>query len=148
MHGAQDGQKFIGVIIAFQILIRNEEIIRSISPGNFFWEIVLVSVVMFVGVATGGKRIVENLGENITSLENEDALVSDFSTILILLFSSLNGIPISTSHVKTVSIVSAVDNRKKVNLKNVLDIFKAWIYTFPICIFIAYFAMRILMYIF
>ena len=53
MHGAQDGQKFIGVIIAFQILIRNGEIIRNISPGNFFWEIVLVSVVMFVGVATG-----------------------------------------------------------------------------------------------
>ncbi len=144
MHGAQDGQKFIGVIIAFEILLKSKAT-SKILPRNFIWEIILVSIVMLVGVATGGKRIVENLGENISYLENEDALISDFSTILILLFSSLNGIPISTSHVKTISIVSSVDGRKKVNFKNVIDIFKAWIYTFPICIFIAFFTMKILM---
>lgn len=147
MHGAQDGQKFIGVIIAYQMLIRNEAIVQSVSPENYFWVIVLVSVVMFVGVATGGRKIVETLGNDITELNYDDALVSDFSSILILLISSLNGIPISTSHVKTVSIFGAVDKDKKVNFGKVSDIFKAWIYTFPICILIAYVCMKGLMFI-
>ncbi len=147
MHGAQDGQKFIGVIIAYQMLIRNEAIVQSVSPENYFWVIVLVSVVMFVGVATGGRKIVETLGNDITELNYDDALVSDFSSIFILLISSLNGIPISTSHVKTVSIFGAVDKDKKVNFGKVSDIFKAWIYTFPICILIAYVCMKGLMFI-
>lgn len=147
MHGAQDGQKFIGVIIAYQLLIRNEAVIQSVSPENYFWVIVLVSVVMFVGVATGGKKIVETLGSDITELNYDDALVSDFSSIFILLLSSLNGIPISTSHVKTVSIFAAVDKDKNVNFGKVSDIFKAWIYTFPICILIAYVCMKGLMFI-
>ena len=147
MHGAQDGQKFIGVIIAYQMLIRNEAIVQSVSPENYFWVIVLVSVVMFVGVATGGRKIVETLGNDITELNYDDALVSDFSSIFILLISSLNGIPISTSHVKTVSIFAAVDKGKKVDFGKISDIFKAWIYTFPIGILIAYVCMKGLMFI-
>lgn len=147
MHGAQDGQKFIGVVIAFQLLLQNKTLEANILPENYFWIIVLVSIVMFVGVATGGKKIVETLGNNISDLDDEDALISDFSTISVLLFSSLNGIPISTSHVKTVSIVSAIDKEKRVNFDKVKDIFKAWIFTFPVCMFISFVCMKILMFI-
>ena len=145
MHGAQDGQKFIGVVIAFQLLLQNRTMEQNIIPENYFWVIVLVSIVMFVGVATGGKKIVDTLGNKISNLDSEDALVSDFSTIFVLLFSSLNGIPISTSHVKTVSIVSAIDKEKRVNFDKVKDIFKAWIFTFPVCMFISFVCMKILM---
>lgn len=147
MHGAQDGQKFIGVVIAFQLLMQNKVLDSNINPENYFWVIVLVSIIMFVGVATGGKRIVDTLGNKISSLNSEDALISDFSTILVLLCSSLNGIPISTSHVKTISIISAIDKEKRINFEKVIDIFKAWIFTFPVCIFISFICMKILMYV-
>lgn len=144
MHGAQDGQKFIGIIIAYQLLLQNTSA-QSLMPENYFWIIVLVGIVMFVGVATGGKKIVETLGNDITELNDEDALISDFSTVAILLLSSLNGIPISTSHVKTVSIISSTDKNKKINFGKVADIFKAWIFTFPVCIFISFICMKVLM---
>lgn len=149
MHGAQDGQKFIGVIIAFQLLIQNKIVDYSnaynINQENYFWIIILVSIIMFVGVATGGKKIVDTLGSKISSLSSSDALISDFSTIFVLLFSSLNGIPISTSHVKTISIISAIDKEKRINFEKVQDIFKAWVFTFPVCMFISFVCMKILM---
>lgn len=146
MHGAQDGQKFIGVVIAFQLLIQNRILDPNINPENYFWVIVFVSIVMFVGVATGGKKIVDTLGSNISTLNDEDALISDFSTIAILLFSSLNGIPISTSHVKTISIISSIDKEKRINFEKVLDIIKAWIFTFPVCMFISFVSMKFLVF--
>ena len=147
MHGAQDGQKFIGVIIAYQLLLQNTTLIKSPMAENYFWIIVLVSIVMFIGVATGGRKIVETLGNDITDLDDEDALISDFSTVVVLLFSSLNGIPISTSHVKTVSIIASTDKNKKINFGKVADIFKAWIFTFPVCIFISFICMKMLMFV-
>lgn len=147
MHGAQDGQKFIGVIIAYQLLLQNRTLIQSPMAENYFWIIVLVSIVMFIGVATGGRKIVETLGNDITDLDDEDALISDFSTVVVLLFSSLNGIPISTSHVKTVSIIASTDKNKKINFGKVADIFKAWIFTFPVCIFISFICMKMLMFV-
>lgn len=144
MHGGQDGQKFIGVIIAYELLLKNQVIIGPLVARDYYWIIILVSTVMFIGVSIGGKKIVENVGENIAYLSQNDAIVSDISSIIVLLISTLNGIPISTSHVKTMSVVASVDREKKINRKSIKDIFLGWIYTFPICIFISFITMKAL----
>lgn len=144
MHGAQDGQKFIGVLIVFYCLVNNIIIPSNANPTEYIGLIILTSIIMFIGVAIGGKKIVDTLGTELTILRDEEALISDFSTILILLISSINGIPISTSHVKTVSIVASAEDKHNVNKNKLFDIFKTWFYTFPVCGILSYFVMKVL----
>ena len=105
--------------------------------------IIICAITMALGVLKGGKNIVETVGENMTELNNELALCSDFATIITLMFASLIGMPVSTTHAKTLSIL-IVGKLGKVNSdKNtVKDIVKAWILTFPVCGAIAYLLMR------
>lgn len=134
MHGAQDGQKFIGVIILFLTVI------NKTVPINYNIIIIFVAIIMGIGVSIGGKKIVENIGENIAKINNKQALLTDISTASTLLFASLTGLPVSTTHVKTISIISVGKLYKsKIDKKRILDIFKAWIWTFPVCGLLAYF---------
>ena len=53
---------------------------------------------MALGVSVGGKRIVDNIGTKMVELNNKQALMSDISTVVILLIASLTGIPINWEH--------------------------------------------------
>ena len=55
MHGAQDGQKFIGVIILYISILNGSYNING-SPKEYIWIIILVSIVMFFGVSTRWKK--------------------------------------------------------------------------------------------
>ena len=141
MHGAQDGLKFIGIFIIYYCSLKNLIIPDYLNPSQFFWIIILVASSMAIGVGIGGKTIVENVGTKITSLTNVDAIITDISTGISLFLASIFGIPLSTSHCKTISIISIGE---KVNIKNVYEIIKAWIVTFPVCFFISFFITKLL----
>lgn len=133
MHGAQDGQKFVGVIILLLTIINKAQ------PTNYNIIIFLVAIIMGIGVSIGGRKIVENIGENIVKIDNKQALITDISTAITLLFASLTGLPVSTTHVKTMSIISVGKfYQAKIDHKKILDIFKAWVFTFPVCGIFAY----------
>ena len=142
MHGAQDGLKFIGLCIIYICSLKNMVIPSKLFPENYFWIIVFVSSIMSIGVGLGGRTIVENIGTNITKLSNSDAFLTDISTGITLFMASLFGIPVSTSHCKTISIISV---GKEVNIKQVKEIFKAWIITFPVCFFLSFLFSKILL---
>ena len=89
----------------------------------------------------GGRKIVENIGKNASDLDNVKGIISDIGTIISLFIASLTGLPVSTSHIKTISIVSL----GKKNKKGVKDIFKAWILTFPICFLISFLLSKVLL---
>ena len=143
MHGAQDGQKFIGILIVFYCVMNGFVIPKEVLPEDCIWIIVVTCIIMFIGVSTGGRRIVETLGNDLTVLNRKNAVISDISTVFILLVSSINGLPVSTSHVKTVSIISSTE--EKVNFDKFFDIVKAWFFTFPVCIGLAFWIMKFLM---
>lgn len=96
---------------------------------------------MFFGVSNGGRRIVENIGNNTIKLDNVKGILSDISTALNLFLASLFGLPVSTTHVKTASIIGL--GEKDSNFKNIKNIFKSWILTFPICFLLSYFLTKI-----
>ena len=134
MHGAQDGQKFIGVLIIFFSILKNINIPEQINPINYLWIIIFTAIVMAIGVSIGGKKIVDNVGSQMVNLNNKQALLSDVTTIVTLFFASINGLPISTTHVKTISIIGIGKSMKtKINSIKFSNIIKAWIWTFPIC---------------
>lgn len=139
MHGAQDGQKFIGILIIYNYILKNMAIPDMINPMNHIGIILFTAIVMFIGVSIGGEKIVENIGSNMTNLNKKQALCSDIATSATLLTASLNGIPVSTTHVKTVSIIGVGKSEKSpVSKKSVAQIIKAWALTFPVCLILSY----------
>ena len=143
MHGAQDGQKFIGLVILFMSIVRRTYEISN-SPEDNIWIIIFVSIIMFFGVSIGGKRIVENIGNSIVKLDNIKGIISDIGTIITLFIASILGFPVSTTHVKTMSIISLKENSYS-SKKSISSIFNAWIWTFPCCFFLSYFIAKLLM---
>ena len=149
MHGAQDGQKFIGVLIIFVSLLSKNNIPNIINPLDYKDIIIFTSIIMAIGVSIGGKKIVENIGTEMAKLNNKQALLTDIATVITLFIASLTGLPVSTTHAKTISIVGTSKACNiKTNKKVVEDIIKAWVWTFPICGIIAYVLTTILKFIF
>ena len=145
MHGAQDGQKFIGLVILYMSIVNGEYQVNNSIFDNI-WIIIFVATIMFFGVSCGGRKIVENIGNNTVSLDNVKGIVSDIGTIINLFLASIFGFPVSTSHVKTMSIISLGDSSS--NKKNISSIFKAWVWTFPICLGLGYIISKFLVRIF
>lgn len=133
MHGAQDGQKFIGILIIFFSLVQNTTIPSIINPLNYIGIIVYTAFIMAMGVAIGGKKIVDNIGSEMVELDNEQALMSDITTIFTLFTASMTGIPVSTTHAKTMSIIVIGKNENsKMDKSKIFSICKAWFWNFPI----------------
>ena len=133
MHGAQDGQKFIGILILFFSLIRHTQIPQIINPLDYIGIIIYTAFIMAMGVAIGGKKIVDNIGSEMVELDNNQALMSDITTIFTLFMASMTGIPVSTTHAKTMSIIAIGKNKNsKMDQSKVFSICKAWFWNFPI----------------
>ncbi len=133
------GQKFIGIMIIYNYIVRGLPIPETIVPTEHILVIIFVAYVMLIGVSSGGEKIVKNIGSNVTTLSKKQALCSDIATSLTLLVSSFNGLPVSTTHVKTMSIIgTGKSDKQKVSKKAVLDIVKAWFLTFPVCLILSY----------
>ncbi len=144
MHGAQDGQKFIGILIIYNFIVKGLTVPEFIMPTDFVLIIVFVAFVMFIGVAIGGEKIVENIGSNVTKLTKKQALSSDIASSVTLFLASLNGLPVSTTHVKTMAIIGVgKSDKQSVSKKAVIDIIKAWILTFPVCLGLSYIIAKI-----
>lgn len=146
IHGAQDGQKFIGILIIFFSIMNNSSIEGVINPAEHIWIIIFVSILMSIGISIGGKRIVENIGSNMAKITNRQGLITDIATFITLFVATITGLPVSTTHVKSLSIIGVAKSyRVQINKKEVKNIIKAWIYTFPICGAISYTITKILL---
>ena len=148
MHGAQDGQKFMGIIILCSVLAQNGNVEGSSEP--VLWMMLLCSIVMGLGTSIGGKKIIKSVGMDMVKLEKYQGFSADIAAAGALLFCSLTGLPVSTTHVKTTSImgVGAVKRLSAVNLGVVKDMAMTWVATFPGCGILGYLMTKIFMFIF
>lgn len=134
MHGAQDGQKFMAIFLLGNALV------QGTSTGAYegtppFWLMIVVSLVMGLGTSIGGYRIIKSVGMDMVKLKPYQGFAADFSATLCLLLSSLTGIPVSTTHTKTTSImgVGAARRMSNVNWGVVKELILTWVCTFPGC---------------
>ena len=148
MHGAQDGQKFIGVLflgVAFSNGMNS--VAGVIIP---VWLMLLCSAVMGVGTSVGGEKIIKAVGMDMVKLEKYQGFAADLSGALCLLVSSLFGVPVSTTHTKTSAImgVGAVKRLSAINFGIVKDMMLTWVFTFPGCGLISFVMAKLFMAIF
>lgn len=138
MHGAQDGQKFIGVFLLGLALADG-----NVSSSSFVipvWLMFLCSGVMALGTSIGGYRIIKAVGMDMVKLEPYQGFAADAAGSISLLLCSLLGIPTSTTHTKTTAImgVGAAKHLSCVKWEVVYDMAAAWLLTFPGCGFIGF----------
>lgn len=149
LHGAQDGQKFMGVFML--TLFYNGLVEKS---GNGFaipiWVMVLCSVTMGIGTSVGGMRIIKSVGMDMVKLQKYQGFSADLAAAITLLLSSIFGIPVSTTHTKTTAIMGAGAAKRlsSVDLTVVKNMVLAWVLTFPGCGIIAFLMAKLFMAIF
>lgn len=138
MHGAQDGQKFIGVLLLCTGTINDT---THISP----FIILLCSGVMAFGTLSGGKKIIKAVGMDMVKLEKYQGFSADMAAALSLLLSTVFGLPVSTTHAKTTAMMGAGASRNKrsVNPIVIKDIVMTWVLTFPGCGFLGFVVTKI-----
>lgn len=133
MHGAQDGQKFMGVFLLGIFLSQgNSDVVEFQIP---IWLMVLCSMIMALGTSIGGYRIIKSVGMDMVKLEKHQGFSADLAAVLCLFTASIFGLPVSTTHTKTTSImgVGAAKRLSSVNWGVVREMVSAWILTFPGC---------------
>lgn len=148
MHGAQDGQKFIGVFMLGMALSSGKG-----DAANFnipIWLMIFCSLIMALGTSIGGVRIIKSVGMDMVKMEKYEGFSADLAGAISLLFASVFGLPVSTTHTKTTAImgVGAAKRISNVNWLVVRDMSLAWILTFPGCGLIGYIMAKLFMLIF
>jgi len=149
LHGAQDGQKFMGV---FMLGLYYNNLAEK--TGNGFtiplWVMALCSLTMGFGTSVGGMKIIKSVGMDMVKLEVYQGFSADLSAAICLFLASVLGIPVSTTHTKTTAImgVGASKRLSSVDWKIVKEMLFAWIMTFPGCGLIAYLMAKLFVAIF
>ena len=135
-HGKNDGQMPIGVItMALVIYTGQPGLWEQLPYGNLWWVIVLSALAISSGTAVGGWRVIKTLGMRVTVLRPVHGFAAEASAAAVIEVASHFGIPVSTTHCISSSImgVGATRRLSAVRWGVAGIIVAAWILTFPIC---------------
>ena len=128
-HGLNDAQKSMGIIALALVLAH---------PGAEFavplWVKIVCAVAMGLGTLSGGWRIIRTLGSKMMKLHPDQGFAAETTAALIIGGASHFGIPVSTTHVITSSImgVGATKGLSAVRWGVVGNIVWAWVLTIPL----------------
>jgi PiT family inorganic phosphate transporter len=143
-HGSNDAQKTMGIITLALFTGTKAGKFNDLSPLLHFlrtptfgaipvWVKVVCAITMAVGTAAGGWRIIRTLGHRVVKLQPVHGFAAETTAALIIQVASYYGIPLSTTHVISASImgVGAVKRFSGVKWLIVERIIWAWIFTLP-----------------
>ena len=135
-HGSNDGQKFMGVFAL--ALVLGGVMTQFTVP---WWVMLICGTVMGLGTVIGGWRIMRTLGFRLTKLEPVNGFAAETSGGFAILLASHFGIPLSTTHCITTSIMGVGASRRfsAVRWGMAGNIILTWIITFPVCAVLGYF---------
>ena len=129
-HGRNDAQKPMGVLALGLALYFNRD------PSVPLWIIVSAATVAAVGTAYGGWRIIRTIGMRVTDLDPVQGFAAEVSGATVIQIASQVGIPISTTHAITSSILGVGASRRlsAVRWGVTFQIFTSWLLTVPVTI--------------
>ena len=129
-HGSNDAQKTMGVITL--ALLVNGRIDTFEVP---LWVILLAGSMMAAGTYFGGSRVIRTLGVRIITMRPVHGFAAESAAASVIEVASRTGIPVSTTHVITSTILGMGSTRRlsAVRWGVARGIVYAWILTFPVC---------------
>ncbi|HPF03117.1 MAG TPA: inorganic phosphate transporter [Bacteroidales bacterium] len=130
-HGGNDAQKSMGIIWVAMIISGLVDQDASQPPT---WVVLSCYSAIALGTLFGGWRIVKTMGQRITKLRPFEGFCSETAGAATLFFATHLGIPVSTTHTITGSImgVGALKGLSSVKWGVTRKIFWAWILTIPV----------------
>lgn len=131
-HGSNDAQKTIGIIT---ILLFSTGYLQ----GEFHvptWVIFASYITIGAGTLAGGWKVIKTLGSSLTHLKPVQGFCAETAGALTIIGSTFGGIPVSTTHTITGSImgVGSVKRLSAVRWGVAGNIVLAWVLTIPACI--------------
>jgi len=127
-HGANDGQKTMGIIV---LILFSANLIDEIHMP--LWVIFAAASAMGLGTFFGGYKVIKTLGVKITRLRPYQGFAAETGGGVMLAIFALLGIPASTTHAITGTIMGAGAARRKraVRWKVSRQIIFSWVITIP-----------------
>jgi len=151
-HGGNDAQKVMGIIgaavISFHMGLPDNlnpyETIENVDRFGYFvshWGWVPLASFFFIGLGTmsGGWKIVKTMGTKITKVTPLEGVAAETAGALALYVSEFFGIPVSTTHTITGSIIG-VGVTKRISAVRwgiTISLLWAWILTIPVSALVA-----------
>ncbi|MCE8423579.1 MAG: inorganic phosphate transporter [Candidatus Methanoperedens sp.] len=132
-HGTNDAQKTMG-IIAILLVSTTASASSSIDKLPIpLWVIVSCAAAIGLGTFFGGWKIVKTMAQRVTRLRPYQGFAAETSSGIVLAVMATMGIPVSTTHVISSSImgVGATDKLSAVRWGIARKIVGAWILTIP-----------------
>lgn len=132
LHGAQDGQKFMGVFLLGLALAQGGQG-PEMAPAPR-WLALVCAGAMALGCALGGRRIIDRIGRDMVRLTPRDGFAADLGGNACLLLSTLLGFPVSTTHTRTSALLGVgLAGGQGVDWRVAGGVALAWVLTFPGC---------------
>ncbi|MDB5131265.1 MAG: inorganic phosphate transporter, PiT family [Mucilaginibacter sp.] len=134
-HGGNDAQKVMGILY---VAIFTAHIIKAGDPMPNWIPLACYSAIA-LGTMSGGWRIVKTMGSRITKITPLEGVSAETAAALTLFFTQKFGIPVSTTHTTTGSIVGVGLTKRlsAVRWGLTINIIWAWIITIPVSALVA-----------
>lgn len=157
-HGHNDAQKTMGIIAltlfgaeASGALNDLPGWLAFLHPGSdekeiAMWIVLTCAIVMALGTASGGWKIIKTLGHKMVKLHPINGFAAETSSATILTVAAHFGMPVSTTHSISTAImgVGFAKNPRALKFSVVERIIWAWILTIPAAGGVAYGLLRLL----
>ncbi len=140
-HGTADAQKSMGIIT---MALLSYGILPTFDVPT--WVKISCAVAMGLGTAAGGWRIIKTIGRDFVKLQPVHGFCVETAAAGVILGASSIGMPVSTTHVITSSILGVGISKRltAVNWKVAQRILVAWVLTIPASALVAYLSYQVM----
>ena len=130
-HGMNDAQKTMGIIT---LALMTSGYLKSFEVP--IWVILVCATTMAMGTMSGGWKIIRTMGSKVIKLKPIHGFAAETAAAGLIMTASSFGIPLSTTHVISTSImgVGTTQRASAVKWSLVGNIVFAWVLTIPVCI--------------
>jgi len=134
-HGTQDAQKTMGVITLALVVSGH----LDAGAGIPLWVVLTAATAISLGTASGGLRIMRTLGRGVIQLDPPGGFAAQTVASSLLFATSSYGLPVSTTHVITSSVMGVGATRRfsAVRWGVARTIGAAWVLTIPMAALVA-----------
>ncbi len=155
-QGSNDAQKTMGIVTLALFtsthagdLVHVPGCLAFMQTPEFhipLWVKLLCACTMAAGTASGGRRIIKTLGRRMAKLQPANGFAADVTAASVLLSAAAFGMPVSTTHAVSTSIMGAgtARNPRTMRWHVVESIIWTWFMTIPATALVAYGLMRLL----